>query len=89
LTGFSVGLFERRSLPRSDYVVSAFGFTQAYGSAVNRFRGRLEVKSEEGGSDDVSPTTGVPQRLKPRPWQDTYGTAEAVPLSETEFFRVL
>ena len=60
---------------------SAFGFTQAYGSAVNRFRGRLEVKSEEGGSDDVS--------LKPHPWQDTYGTAEAVPLSETEFFRVL
>jgi hypothetical protein len=28
----------------------------------------------------------VPQRLKPRREQSTFGTAEAVPLSKTDFF---
>jgi hypothetical protein len=31
----------------------------------------------------------VPQRLKPRCKQETYGTAEAVPLTKRDFFRSL
>jgi hypothetical protein len=33
--------------------------------------------------------TSVPQRLKPHCKNDVCGTAEAVPLSKTEFFSIL
>ena len=39
-----------------------------------------------GGAEKVAPRTeSVPQRLKPRGIDDSYGTAEAVPLSKTSF----
>ncbi len=43
----------------------------------------------EGAEKVVAATKGVPQRLKPCSKGCTYGTAKAVPLSETDFFSTL
>jgi hypothetical protein len=48
-------------------------------------RTRLNQASEKVPSE----TESVPQGLKPHCKQNTCGTAEAVPLSETGFFRSL
>ena len=41
--------------------------------------------AEEGAEKVVLQTKSVPQRLKPHCKENIYGTAEAVPLSETDF----
>jgi hypothetical protein len=44
-------------------------------------------RAEEGDEKVGSAKEGVPQRLKPQDRTDTYGTAEAVPLSKTRIFQ--
>jgi hypothetical protein len=45
--------------------------------------------AEEGAEKVLRETKSVPQRLKPHYEQSTCGTAEAVPLSKTDFFITL
>jgi hypothetical protein len=54
------------------------------------FMRRVErPKAEEGAEKVAVQTKSVPQRLKPHCKKSTYGTAEAVPLSKTDFFSIL
>jgi hypothetical protein len=46
-------------------------------------------KAKEGAEKVPHETKSVPQRLKPHYEQSTCGTAEAVPLSKTDFFITL
>jgi hypothetical protein len=50
---------------------------------------RIYGTAEEGVEKVMSQPKSVPQRLKPRCNMSVYGTAEAVPLSKTEFFSAL
>ena len=45
--------------------------------------------AEEGAEKMPRGPKSVPQRLKPHCKQSSFGTAEAVPLSETDFFNTL
>jgi hypothetical protein len=52
--------------------------------------GRLVRRQVEEDAEKVPRAIkSVPQRLKPRCEQSTFGTAEAVPLSKTDFFSTL
>jgi hypothetical protein len=46
-------------------------------------------RAKEGAEKVPCAIKSVPQRLKPRCEQSTFGTAEAVPLSKTDFFSTL
>jgi hypothetical protein len=46
---------------------------------------RILRRLKEGAEKVSRKTKNVPQRLKPRCEQSTFGTAEAVPLSKTTF----
>jgi hypothetical protein len=51
--------------------------------------GRHTPGAKEGAEKVPRAIKSVPQRLKPRCEQSTFGTAEAVPLSKTDFFSTL
>jgi hypothetical protein len=53
------------------------------------FGAALYGTRERAAEKVLSETEGVPQGLKPHCKQNTCGTAEAVPLSKTGFFRSL
>jgi hypothetical protein len=65
------------------------GFAPAFGRAVGRFAAGIDAGLKEGAEKVPHETKIVPQRLKAHCEQCTCGTAEAVPLSKTDFFSTL
>jgi hypothetical protein len=62
--------------------------TAIYKGSMNN-SSNIPSRAKEGAEKAAIRRKGVPQGLKPRCKECIYGTAEAVPLSATEFFRSL
>ena len=75
----------------NDLVVSFFGLRSGLRQSGGRLRGGIleRPKALEGAEKVASWRKSVPQRLKPHCKCVTCGTAEAVPLSKTDFFSTL
>jgi hypothetical protein len=69
------------------WVVTPFGLHSGLRQNGGRYGAGLDVWAEDGDEKVGAAKEGVPQRLKPQDGTDTYGTAEAVPLSETRILQ--